>query len=98
MYGKLLKTSTPTDLICVIMECITTACMDVLWEREFIENFKLIRRIKQGGPISLYIFVLCIERPRHRIRNALRTEDWKRIQLAVVSPSYTCSLPMIFLF
>ena len=50
------------DIIHIIMECITTAMINVLWNGELMKDFVPSRGVGQGDPISLYIFVLCIER------------------------------------
>lgn len=64
------------------MECITTARMNVLWNGEFTGDFTPSRGIQQGDPISLYLFVLCIERLSHAICSAVNAGKWKPIRLS----------------
>ena len=61
------------------MECLSTAQMNVLWNREMTEDFQPGRGIRQGDPISPYIFVLCIERLSHGIFQAVNQGIWKPI-------------------
>ncbi|XP_061369208.1 uncharacterized protein LOC133312081 [Gastrolobium bilobum] len=52
----------PEDLINLIMKCISTASMNVLWNGATTREFNPSRGVRQGDPISSYLFVLCIER------------------------------------
>ncbi|KAH9665427.1 putative ribonuclease H protein [Citrus sinensis] len=65
----------------LIMECATSATMNILWNGEVTEEFYPGRGIRQGDPLSLYIFVLCIERLGHRISQAVVDGSWKPIRL-----------------
>ena len=56
--------------------------MQILWNRECTEEFVPSRGIRQGDPISLYIFVLCIERLSHGIHRAINIGTWRPIQLS----------------
>lgn len=40
------------------MKCVTSSRMQVLWNREFTEEFAPSGRARQGDPISPYLFVL----------------------------------------
>ncbi|KAH9680279.1 putative ribonuclease H protein [Citrus sinensis] len=56
--------------------------MQILWNRECTEEFVPSRGIRQGDPISPYIFVLCIERLSHKIHRAVNTGTWRPIRLS----------------
>ncbi|KAL9419176.1 hypothetical protein AB3S75_037018 [Citrus x aurantiifolia] len=64
------------------MECVTSARMSILWNGEATAEFVPRRGIRQGDPLSPYIFVLCIERLSHGITQAVRDGSWKPIRLA----------------
>lgn len=58
---------------------IMTASMQIIWNEETAESFAGIR---QGDPISSYIFVLCIERLSREKHEAVNRGHWKAIKLA----------------
>ena len=50
----------PLFLLFIILQCICTPIMQILLNGKFTEEFSIGRRIKQGCPLSPYIFVLCM--------------------------------------
>ena len=64
---NLLDMGIPHSLTNVIMKCITTTSIQVLWNGGLSESFLPTRGIRQGDPMSPYIFVLCMERLAHAI-------------------------------
>lgn len=58
----LISYSFPTCLVNLIMCCITTPKISVLWNWEITDEFMPSRGIRQGDPLSSYIFVLCLDR------------------------------------
>ncbi|KAH9791596.1 putative ribonuclease H protein [Citrus sinensis] len=82
IYETLQETGLPRDMIQIIMACITSATMRVLWNGEASDEFVPCRGIRQGDPLSPYIFVLCVERLSHGINKAITAGDWRPIRLA----------------
>lgn len=78
-YRDIIFCSLPSDFFQITMECITTARMNVLWERGLTEDFRPSRGIRQGDPISPYIFVLCIERLSHGICHEVNLGRWNPV-------------------
>ena len=68
------------------MQCVTTPSIAVLWNGSKLENFSPCRGIRQGDPISPYLFVLCIERLSHLINEEVRKGKWKSIRLSRRGP------------
>lgn len=69
-------------LINLIMACITTSRMNVLWNGKLTFEFSSGRGVRQGDPLSPYIFVLCIECLSHVISRSIQQGHWKLIRLA----------------
>lgn len=58
-----------TLIIKLIISCISTTSMQVIWDGQASETFCLTKGIHQGDPLSPYLFVLCIDRLAHIIKD-----------------------------
>lgn len=67
----------PEPLVSIIWQCISSSNMRVLWNGEELESFLPTRGIRQGDPLSPYLFVLCMERLSHLISAAANEGRWK---------------------
>ena len=72
----------PNDWVRNIMYCIESLVLSVLWNGEKLESFTPTRGIRQGDPISPYIFVLYMESLGHIIHDAIGDSHWKPIHLS----------------
>ncbi|KAE8689105.1 hypothetical protein F3Y22_tig00110943pilonHSYRG00004 [Hibiscus syriacus] len=59
----------------------------VLWNGAMSESFKPTRGLRQGDPLSPYLFVLCMERLPHAISIAVNNGKWKPIRLCRSGPN-----------
>lgn len=73
-------------MINVIMECVTTTSLKVLWNDEPSQSFKPTRGIRQGDPLSPYLFVMCMERLYQTIEEATVHKKWKPIRASRDGP------------
>ncbi|XP_061362932.1 uncharacterized protein LOC133306628 [Gastrolobium bilobum] len=70
----------------LILSCISTSSLSLLWNGVATSKFLPGRCIRQGDPISPYLFVLCIERLSHLINMAVDIGAWKPIVLRKGAP------------
>lgn len=64
-----------------IMTCVSGPSMNLLWNGEKTTAFNPARGLRQGDPLSPYLFVLCMERLCHMIDRTVSDKKWKPICL-----------------
>nr|GME00746.1 splicing factor 3B subunit 2 [Ipomoea batatas] len=77
------------DWIRNIMSCVTSSKLWILRNGKQLDQVTPTRGIRQGDAISPYIFVLCMERLSHLIKEEVRKGNWKGIRLTRYGPSLT---------
>ena len=83
-----------------IMACVTNPGMSLLFNGEKTDSFMPARGLRQGDPLSPYLFVLCLERLCHQIEVAVGRKEWKPIGLSQRGPklSHVCFADDLILF
>lgn len=84
--GTLLQMNLPLLLVNIIMECVTTSSLQVLWNGDPSQKFKPSRGIRQGDPLSPYLFVMCMERFYQVIEEAIVAKTWQPIRASRNGP------------
>ena len=83
-----------------IMQCVSGPSMNLLWNGGKTEAFKPLRGLRQGDPLSPYLFVLCMERLCHMINRSILDKKWKPISICRGGPklSHICFADDLILF
>ena len=62
------------------MSCVTSTRISIFFNRGTLDPFTLIRGLRQGDPISPYLFILCMEFLRHLIEQKCVAGEWKPLK------------------
>ncbi|XP_050386286.1 uncharacterized protein LOC126802674 [Argentina anserina] len=76
----------PYMLIKLIMRCVFSTSFQICFNDDLIDGYKAQRRIRQGDPLSPYLFVLCIEKLSHLIKSAVDYGSWKAVKASQSGP------------
>lgn len=100
MKDTLIDVGIPSKLVDVVWHCISSPVMKILWNGESTDPFTPSRGVRQGDPLSPYIFVLCIERLSQLISLLVDQGVWKPIKLNRNDPplSHLCFAGDLILF
>lgn len=55
----------PDNLLHIIMDCIKGGSYKLLWNGEVTDQIFPTRGLRQGDPLSSYLFLLCLEHLAH---------------------------------
>lgn len=67
----------PNDVVELIMKCIESASLSVMWNGRPAPKFRPRRGVRQGDPLSPYIFVLCLEKLSQIINREVDNGSWR---------------------
>lgn len=84
MEEVLRKVGFSDNLRSVIMSCITSTSLAVIWNGEILDSFEP-ERFLQGDPLSPYLFVLCRETLAHSINKVVKRKEWKPVRATACS-------------
>lgn len=79
----------PAELSERIMLCVTTTSTKILWHGEKLEPFKPSRGLRQGDPISPYLFVLGMDKLTHLILDSVSERKWRGMRAGRRGPFIT---------
>lgn len=66
----------PEKMINIIKHCVSSSSFKLLWNGDKTDAFTPTRGIRQGDPISPYLFVICMEQLSHIIADQVAVGYW----------------------
>ena len=72
----MIRANFPKDIVDIIMSCVSTVSTEILFNREALRPKYPSRRIRQGDPLSPYLFILCMELLGQLIQEKCHSNLW----------------------
>ena len=85
----LIRANLLTDLIDIIMSCISSVSTSILFNGECLEPIYPSRGIRQGDPLSPYIFILCMEYLGQLIEGKCNAHLWQPVKASRSGPAFS---------
>ncbi|CAL2231440.1 unnamed protein product [Prunus armeniaca] len=76
----------PVALRRLIMHCVSTVKYQICINGELTISFTPMNGIRQGDPLSPYLFVLCVEKLSHIIFDLVQKGSWKAVKSSQSGP------------
>ena len=79
----------PKNVFELILSCISTTSTSILFNGNKLEAFYPSRGIRQGDPMSPYIFLLCMEYLSSLISKSCESKDWTTMKASQSGPRFS---------
>ncbi|XP_020412870.1 uncharacterized protein LOC109947336 [Prunus persica] len=89
LRAMMLKLGFSATWVSKVMDCISTTTFSVLWKGTLVGHIMPQRGLRQGCPLSPYLFLMCTEGFSCLLRGAERRGDLVGVQVARGAPSVT---------
>ncbi|GKU89943.1 hypothetical protein SLEP1_g4011 [Rubroshorea leprosula] len=64
------------------MFSVSSLQLSILWNGEQLPPFNPQRGLRQGDPLSPYLFIMCMERLSHKIQSKVHSKAWKPFRIS----------------
>ena len=88
----------PGGVIDLLEWCISSPSLQILWNCSKLVQFNPSRGLRQGDPISPYLFVIGMEILAHLIQEQMNKGEWEPIKLNKEWPSISHLFLQMILF
>ena len=85
----LIRENLLADLIDIIMSCISMVSTSVLFNGETLDLIYPSRGIRQGDPLSPYLFILCMEFFGWLIEEKCNAKLWQPVKASCGGPAFS---------
>lgn len=82
IWDMLIRVNLPTDLIDTIMSCVTTISTSIVFNGEALDPIFPSRGLRQGDPLSPYLFILCIDFLGQLVEEKCSANLWRPIKVS----------------
>ena len=79
----------PESMISLMMSCVSTHTTTLLVNGSKLDSFQPSRGIRQGDPISPYLFLLCMEFLGVQITSMYEDKRWDKVRASRSGPSFS---------
>jgi len=76
----------PNVTTTLIMHCVTSSSFSLLWNGNKLPHFSPSHGLRQGDPLSPYLFILCMEKLSTAISNVVHQGNWDPIHISNLGP------------
>ena len=84
----LIRFNLPRKLIDLIMSCISSISTSLLFNGGALEPFLPTKRIRQGDPLSPYIFIMCMDYLGQLIQERCEDKFWIPVKASRRGPAF----------
>ncbi|XP_075655084.1 uncharacterized protein LOC142625285 [Castanea sativa] len=77
------------NIIDLIMSCVSSVSTSLLFNRSCLESFYPSRAIRQGDPLSPYLFILCMEYLGYLIEKKCAAKLWSPAKASRSGPAFS---------
>ena len=85
----LVRANLPSDLRDIIMSCVSTVSTSILFNGEALEPIYPSRGIRQGDPLSPYLFILCMDFLGQLIEEKCNAKLWQLVKASQSGPTFS---------
>ena len=85
----LLRFNLPKNLVELIMSCVSSVSTSILFNGRALDTFKPTRGIRQGNPLSPYIFIMCMDYLGQLIQEKCAANSWNLVKASRSGPAFS---------
>ena len=87
--SMLIRANLPADLIDLIMRCVSTISTSILVNGEALDLIHPSKGIRQGDPLSPYLFIMCMDFLGQLIQEKCEAKRWQPVKASQSGPSFS---------